>query len=66
MPDKVSGLTWIQTVWHSDGIPEMFDEKVDLENNNNKTKTNKKKKKNNNRRLKDSGLLFDILMVFLN
>ena len=34
MPDKMSGLIWIQTVRHSDGIPEMFDEKVDLENNN--------------------------------
>ena len=23
-PDKMSGLIWIQTVWHSDGIPERF------------------------------------------
>ena len=23
-PDKMLGLIWIQTVWHSDGIPERF------------------------------------------
>ena len=23
-PDKMSGLIWIQTVWHSDGISEIF------------------------------------------
>ena len=23
-PDKMSGLIWIQTVWHFDGIPERF------------------------------------------
>ena len=29
-PDKTSGLIWIQTVWHSDGISERFFEKVNL------------------------------------
>ena len=28
-PDKMSGLIWIQTVWHSDGIPKRAFEKPD-------------------------------------
>ena len=27
----MSGPIWIQTVWHSDGIPKEFPEKVDFE-----------------------------------
>ena len=27
----MSGLIWIQTVWHSDGIPEQIFQKVDFE-----------------------------------
>ena len=27
------GQIWIQTVWHSDGIPEIFFQKVDFEKN---------------------------------
>ena len=30
-PDKALGLIWIQTVWHSDGIPEKVFLKVDFE-----------------------------------
>ena len=26
----MSGLIWIKTIWHSDGIPEFFPEKVDF------------------------------------
>ena len=35
------GLIWIQTVWHSDGIPEFFLEKVDFEKNQHMTKNMK-------------------------
>ena len=27
----MSGLIWIQTIWHSDGIPKEFPETVDFE-----------------------------------
>ena len=32
-PDNVLGLIWIQTAWHSDGIPEIIFKKVDFEKN---------------------------------
>ena len=31
-PNKMSGLIWIQTVWHPDGIPERVFQKNDFEN----------------------------------
>ena len=31
----MSGLIWIQTVWHSDGIPERSFKKVDFEEKKN-------------------------------
>ena len=30
-PDKMSGLIWIKTVWHSDGMPERIFLKNDFE-----------------------------------
>ena len=36
--DKMSGLIWIQTVWHSYGISEMFFKKVNLKRNPQRTK----------------------------
>ena len=38
----MSGLIWIQTVWHSDGIPESCFEKVNFKK---KSTDDKKKKK---------------------
>ena len=35
---RMSGLTWIQTVWHSDGIPESIFEKIYFEKNQQTTK----------------------------
>ena len=32
-PDKTSGLIWIKTVWHADGIPEQIFEEVDFDKN---------------------------------
>ena len=32
-PDKTSGLIWIQTVCHSDDIPDFFFENIDFDNN---------------------------------
>ena len=42
-PDKMSGLIWIQTVWHSVGIPEIifFRKKKYFEKNQKTTKTGK-------------------------
>ena len=31
-PARTSSMVWIQTVWHSDSIPEIFFEKVDSKN----------------------------------
>ena len=42
MSDKMSGLIWIQTVWHSDGMPEFFSKKVDFEKNQQTTKSMEK------------------------
>ena len=33
----MSGLVWIQTVWHSDGIPEIIYDNVNFEKNQQKT-----------------------------
>ena len=41
-PDKMSGLIWIQSVWHSDGIPERIFRKVYFENNRQRTKKHEK------------------------
>ena len=34
----MSGLIWVQTVWHSNGIPEIIFQKVDFEKNQQMTK----------------------------
>ena len=41
-PDEMSGLIWIQIVWHSIGIPGRFLEKVDFEKVQQKTKKHEK------------------------
>ena len=41
-PDKTSGLIWIQSVWHSGGIPERIFEKVDFEKNQQTTTKHEK------------------------
>ena len=43
MPQKMSGLIWIQTIWHHDGIPERTFEKVHYEQK--KSADDKKKRK---------------------
>ena len=43
MPDNMSGLIWIQSVWNSDGIPEIIFQKSWFWKNQQKTKNMKKK-----------------------
>ena len=40
--NKMSGLIWIQTVWHSDGIPVRIFQKVDFEINQQTAKKHSK------------------------